>query len=403
MKRWWPERLTALLAVTFLSLPVALLSAPRTDVTAATDFKTLYASASCFARGASAYSLPGIAAVFTSGGVVLPPDWYGRASVYPPFTLALIAPLTALPMLTACRVWLLFSAALFACALAALARLAAERYQLPRVARLLLILLCAASPLSIIALLLGNVSVVVAALCILAACAHTRPMARALMLAAALLLKPHTAFWVLVALLFVPNLRILALRAAALASAAAALVAAWLAFHGRLALQLSAYRAILHSELTAGSMNAHTSVPLAIPAQLTALPSLLAQPLATFILATLLGLLLLASIRIRHRILSPELLIGAWCAFGLIATYHRAHDSLVLLLVLPIAFARLRRSARDLPGWLIILFLAALSIPGATFLNGRRAACAAFLLALLLIGLLFRAPPPRPGDSSLPA
>ena len=80
--------------------------AVHTRQNAASDFKTLYASAWCFVRGIDAYSFPNLGKVFEANGIVVPQSWYAHAPVYPPVTLALLAPLTLLPMDVAVYFWL---------------------------------------------------------------------------------------------------------------------------------------------------------------------------------------------------------------------------------------------------------------------------------------------------------
>jgi hypothetical protein len=95
--------------------------------------------------------------------------------------------------------------------------------------------------------------------------------------------------------------------------------------------------------------------------------------------------------------------MGAWLAFGLLATYHRAHDAMVLLLLLPWLFDALQRSPRRWRVWAVLSLIVALnlSVPfdlmrihvpnGAlssllTFLSQRQAAFADLGILLVLLG-----------------
>src|ERR1700694_3147660 len=83
----------------------------------ASDFKTLYASAWCFTHSVDAYDVSNIRNAFLANHVVTPLHWSGPMPVYPPFTLAGLAPLTLFPMATAAYIWTVVSAALMACAI----------------------------------------------------------------------------------------------------------------------------------------------------------------------------------------------------------------------------------------------------------------------------------------------
>jgi len=46
--------------------------------------------------------------------------------------------------------------------------------------------------------------------------------------------------------------------------------------------------------------------------------------------------------------------LACWSGLGMIATYHRAHDAIVLLVLAPWVVARLQRSRLDLAAWGVI-------------------------------------------------
>ncbi len=424
---YWPERLGSLIAVGGVLLSILLNFPVGTWQGSGSDFKTMYASASLLARGIDGYSFQNIAQTFTQQHVVQPASWYGHAPVYPPFTLALIAPLTALPMVAAVWTWVILSGFVIACAIASLARLAGQEFSLSRPWRLAVIALAAAWPLLSFGLEMGNVSVIVSALSILAVTAPENVgtnspslWLRSLGLATALLLKPHLAFWVLLALLLMRHrpARLLAVRAIALAVAGVAATSAWIATQHDLTLQIHSYRAMLHSELAAGSMGSQTRNLEAVAAQITSLESLLGfwsgHLHAVGLVLLLAGFAALVAVSLRLSAAAPEArlgLVSAWCAFGLIATYHRAHDCVVLILMLPWLLARVHASMRSsrldrlafpalalalilsiAPRWETSQWLATMPIigPAANLQLYRQAPVAAAILACLLIAHVLR-------------
>jgi hypothetical protein len=222
---------------------------------------------------------------------------------------------------------------------------------------------------------MGNVSVMVSALCILAVvpAEDTHGWFRAAGLAVALALKPHLAFWVLPALLLLPGRRgkVLALRTCAAGAALAAAILLWMAAHHQVLAQTHDFGAMLHGELTGGSMDPDKREIVAVPAQITSLRLLLGYLLparwvqaVTAVALGSLGLLLgWISTRISARRRDLRLLcLAAWCAFGMLASYHRAHDGTLLLLLLPVLVARLRRSWRDGLAWWAMLLYAGVSL-----------------------------------------
>ena len=108
---------------------------PREWQASGSDLKTLYASAACFRQHIDAYSFQNIAAVFRVNNVVPPENWYAHAPVYPPFTLATLAPLTFIPMVDSVYLWLIMGTLALACATFSLVRAADRRRRTQRTAR----------------------------------------------------------------------------------------------------------------------------------------------------------------------------------------------------------------------------------------------------------------------------
>jgi hypothetical protein len=168
----------------------------------------------------------------------------------------------------------------------------------------------------------------------------------------ALLLKPHLVVWIVLGLLLLgePAGRRIVLRAAALAASFCVVVAAWLALAGTLVLQAHSFLGILAVESAGGaSMNASSMQPLPVIVQITALSSLAGFWTRNQTAYTAIGwtLALLAAVAIYRstRILGERgklLAVGSCCALGMVATYHRALDGVLLLILLPWAINRLR-------------------------------------------------------------
>ena len=335
----------------------------------ASDFKTLIASSWCLVRGLNGYSFNDIARAFTWGGVVQPQSWFGHAPVYPPLTLALLAPLTVLPLWIAVYVWVLLSGVALAGAAAGLARFAGEAFGLGRPWRLMLVVAVAASPLAGFGLKLGNVSVVAASLCILAVAAPAagRLWPRALGLAVALMLKPHMALWVVVALLLVRSGRPLARQACGFAAVLAAVLYGYAVSRVGWGAEFGGYFAMLHSETAGGSMRAGNHELMEAAAQIVSLDSLLGydgagwlRVLGVVALVGLAAVLVWASLRLRGEVGRLQA-ASAWCSVGLIATYHRASDGTMLLVMLPWLAARLKARWWDGWAWAVLLAYAAVS------------------------------------------
>jgi hypothetical protein len=424
---WWPERVASLIA--FAAIFWMLL--PGFDVAsfdaAGSDIKTLYASSWCFAHNLNAYSFENIGRVFAENRVVTPPSWYGHAPVYPPFTLAVLVPLTFFPMVAAVYIWAAFSALMLAGAVASLARTAGETFQANRIWRLVIVALAAASPAASFALLVSNVSMVVFALCVFAVSA-TQDENRsdgnrwwgAVELALALLLKPHLAVWIAFALLVMRERegRILALRGTVLAGFIALLITVWLVLNPGMAAQMPHYLAVVRAEFAGGSLDVTARDLMTPAAQITSFASFIGYWMSTGLPSRLINLALIAAVslsllwatRSAKVALAREryLLLGAWCALGMVATYHRTQDGMMLFLLLPWLAGLLQRSWRSGLAWCVlgILALEQVEIPADTlawlslhglheftqFMIYRQAPLGALLLTIMLLAVALRAP-----------
>jgi hypothetical protein len=261
-------------------------------------------------------------------------------------------------------------------------RYAANEFDVGPVWRVVLAVLFAADPLVGFGLNLGNVSVAATAFCILAFVWRKSgtPWIRrgwrwvpATLLASAFVLKPHLAFWVGIAMLLLPEraARAVVVRAAAVVAGFTALTAGVMAATGTLALQTHDYLAMLSAEASAGaSMSAQSRIVLPVVSEITSLDSILGfwitNPLVRMALTclALLGLGLLA-VRLTRRVDSERaalLAVGAWSSLGLLATYHRTADAMLLLLLLPWALNRVRRTPWAWHTWAAVTLYLAMSV-----------------------------------------
>lgn len=352
----------------------------RSSRFAVSDYKTLYASGWCLAHGLDAYSIQNIEGVFAANHVVAPETWYGHMPVYPPFTLAVLMPLTVFPMVQSAFVWIGLSGLLMAFAVVALCRASSRFFGLPVLGRLGIIVLCAAGPLLGFGVDMGNVSVAVSALCILAVLLpeYLSSWIPAIALSAGILLKPHIAVWVCLAML-IGDARVrkggrrIARRSVALCGLAGVAVALWLGTQGMLGTQLRSYKAVVWSETHSGSMSPTMREPLPVVAQITSLQSTVGYwgtnhhhlfLLNLVICGGIIVFLLWTANRMRHNGAPPErrlLYATCWCVLGLTATYHRAHDGIVLLMLVPWVVGTLWRSWKNVGAWLVIFLYAAVS------------------------------------------
>jgi hypothetical protein len=348
---------------------------------AASDFKTLYASLWCFTHRMNAYDFANLQKVFVANGVVQPEKWFGHAPVYPWTTLALLSPLSALGMVPAAYVLVILSAVILAIAVAGLMRYAAASFNMGPVWRVAIAGLCASGPLLGFGMDLGNLSVTASALCFLAFVRrkHGTPFQSgsrwipSAALAMAFLLKPHLALWAGVGMLLLPEraTRSMVMRAIALVAGFTALTAGVMAAMGTLGFETHAYLAMLAAETSAGaSMNAASREVLPVVSQITSLDSIVGfwvtNPALRVLLtcAMLLGIGLLA-IRQTRRVDTERgalLAVGMWCTLGMLATYHRAHDAVLLLLLVPWAVDRVRRTPLAWHAWAAAALYFAMSV-----------------------------------------
>lgn len=116
-------------------------------------------------------------------------------------------------------------------------------------------------------------------------------------------------------------------------------------------------------------MSAGSREVLPVVAQIPALSSLIgfwtAAPLARALGWVVLLRLLITLWRTTRRVRSEpaaDLAVAAWCALGLLITYHRAHDAILLLLLTPWLANRLRREPANWRPWATVLLYGALSV-----------------------------------------
>ena len=373
--RWWPERLAPILALG--GVLIASLQAFHVHLwtDSGSDFKTLYASSHLFNTGRLAYNFPNLTGVFRANQIVVP-GWYAHAPTYPPFTLVTLAPIAALPMALAIYVWMALTVVALVDATWSMASLAERELNLSRPWRLLLAALVAASPLVSFGLQLGNVSMMASALCIMAVMApagrHLNWRAAALTLS--LLLKPHIALWLLVAMLVSRNRadRALVLRSVAWFAVAVSLILVSTFVHPY-GPQLRDYTHMVTSEILTGCLNPRNHELLPPAAEITSVQSLFGygldhaplQILTTLTLAGLAAALLFASRRFPADNAAARLeLLGAWSTFGLLVTYHRTHDGVILFFLLPWLLYRVSRRWADPVPWAVLAAYCFLAIGG---------------------------------------
>jgi hypothetical protein len=342
---------------------------------AGSDLKTLYASVWCFVHGGNAYTFGNMQHVFSANGVGPPHSWFGHAPVYPPMTLALLGPLGSIRMIPALYAFVLLSAVLAALSLLALLKYSNQNFDLGFVPRLIMVGLFAGGPLLAFALSVGNTSVPCAALAILAFTCRKwyPPWWCGLALALAIVLKPHLAAWMFLGMLVLPErvARTVALWAAVLVAAFTMVVSMTLAYTGTLGMQSIAYLSMLHAESSVGSsMSQASREVLPVEAQITSVSSVLGfwrsggslVLLAGWILLLLIAILVIWQTRLVRNESGASLAVGAWCALGLLVTYHRAADAIMLLVLLPWLMEKLRMSLRLWYAWAILAAYTALSI-----------------------------------------
>ena len=385
---------------------------------AGSDFKTVYASGRSFLSGVRAYNFPNLEKVFAANHVIKPFDWFAHAPTYPPFTFITLAPVIALPMVTAVYVWMALGAAALVGAIWSLGSAAERTFGLSRPWRLAILVAVAASPLTSFGLQIGNVSVVAGCLCIMAVATGetTHPNWRAAALTVSILLKPHVALCLMVGMLFSRNRsdRALVFRTGAFFVVLLLLYCLWGYTMLPFGMQFRDYAAMVHSEIATGCLNPRSREFLNLPPQITSLESMIGYFLDTpwMQFFTGLGLALFGGSLIYLSRTAPASradlrlqLLGTWSTFGLLATYHRTHDAIILFLLLPWILGRLHRNRMDWAGWgtavLLVLQFVGPDVPGlirlsheyagselAQFLVFREASLVTLLLLVLLLASL---------------
>jgi hypothetical protein len=140
---------------------------------------------------------------------------------------------------------------------------------------------------------------------------------------------------------------------------------------GTFSSQTRAYLAMLGTESSAGaSMNSASHEALPVVAQITSLNSILGFWLTNSMIRgglTCLLLLVLGALLIRRtRLVDTErgalLAIGAWCSMGMLATYHRAHDASLLILLVPWVISRIRDTPLRWPAWTAVALYCGMSV-----------------------------------------
>ena len=380
----------------------------RTTELAGVDFRSIYVSLVLFAHGQDPYAVDSFRSVYRAGGLPAPVSLFGHMPVYPPTTFALLLPLARLSGPAALWVWLVLSGFAVAFAIAMLARLAGREFGLSWPWRLGLVGLCAADPLVAFGLQIGNISNLVCALCIIAVCdAAGHPIFAALALAIGLLLKPHLAIWVVLAfaLIWGAQGRRVAAGAVAIATAFTAVVFAVLAVNGHAMSTVHNFPALLAAEQGSGSMSIDSTEKLFVGAQITDIATIPAPFAAPHWIGLLLRLVVaswaLAAAtwiyrRRRGGVFTPEqrlTLLAALFTAAMALTYHRALDANLLLILLPVILARLRRDPRDFFAIVLAALYASFAFgPSAGSLPDPTASVRAFLLfrqAALLTAAMF--------------
>lgn len=383
--------LAPVLAVLGLAVSRALAIVQLHTTTIACDFKTVLASARAFMHSQSPYDIPTLDHVFTAQNIVHPMRWADVMPVYPPFTLALIAPL-ALPSF-AFAIWTVYilSGLLFAAAAGLMVRRAYREANLPIVAVLAIAAAIGSSPPLSFAFTVLNPALPCAALCILVCSLHRRVQLRAVLLAAALVLKPHLAIWIVLALFLQRNResRAVAIRSAAVSIAFVLVASAFAALQGHLISDWQAYVHLMRYEVgSAAAMSSHAPGPVPLDFQNTSAIYLAALLPHGALLAFLALAACAAALFMRSRQAKLPVAAAAWTTLGLLVTYHRNYDAILLFIALPFLAADLLQPRRRL---LAIATLATIVLswiplaPGHLFLGSRQAALCAAILAVLLI------------------
>jgi len=352
----WVESLLCFVALIGLGLSLKTdFQNVRSAEYVATDYKTVYASADLFRRGRNPFSMPEIVEEYRKSGVVLPKNMFGHMPVYPPVTLLALWPLTYLSMDQSAVAWL-FASMLAVGAATSMLLSEARAQELHWSNRMLLLAFTIGTPMLGYALDIGNVSPAVGALATISLLIAIRESQRrdrgsrwpsvaagAASLGAALCLKPHLTIWILVGIALVcrrPG-RIMAALAGGLFILGNAISAVILWNRGAVREVAGSFLAMLRSERGSGSMAPASREILHVKSQITGLDSLLGllvQPpwrnaIIGAVLVSLFALLLIAAKRSRW--IRPDrnwqiLFVAAVFGVGMLVSYHRAHDAVIL-------------------------------------------------------------------------
>ena len=337
------------------------------------DFKQPYASARCVLRHCDPYSETDTRAAFLAAGGVDddPIVWSPYSALYPPFSLAALTPIAAMPYPVAHAVWEVLIAGLFSAAVLLTAALCVSPAS---GASLLTTSLLAAFTLSsTILLMLGQISgVVIALLAIGFSCLIRNrffPLA-VICFTAAVLLKPHDAAIPLLYLLFAGRHWRRAFAVVFVLSVAfAAGSVLWFQHMPTTAHWLPELRANLAGNAAPGAVNNPAGRLQGV--ELTNLQALYGlienRPAfyndASFVTtALLLAAWLVPVVRLRNTFGKHVLAIAAIACLALLPIYHRQYDTRILLLTFPAVAFLLAHARRRLWGVLGILLLAASTV-----------------------------------------
>ncbi len=344
------------------------------------DFKQPYASARCLLTGCDPYSEADTRAAYLAAGgvdddkVVFDP----YSALYPPFSLAALAPVAALPYPAAHAVWEALIAAGFSAAALLTAQLCLDAGA--ALAPALLLALLTAS--STILLMLGQVSGVVIALVAIAFFCVLRgrllPLAGACFFVA-LMLKPHDAGLPFLYLAFAgPRARRMFFAVAALGLVFAGGSLLWFAHAPGTAHWLPELRANLQGNAAPGSVNSpasgHTQA-----VNLTDLQAIFAavrdrasfyNGAALLVSVGLFAAWAVPAARLRDTLPKHLLAVAAISCLMPLPIYHRQYDTRILLLAFPaVAYLLAERGRRVWGLFALLLMTVATVVTAHPFLN----------------------------------
>ena len=344
----FPTQLKSRLAFFLVVLSILVFAArgihDEREVLKFRDFKQPYASARCLLKGCNPYSERDTAAAFTQADGVDDDDkvFQPYSALYPPFSLAMLAPVAALPYPVAEKVWLVATSLLFGIAVLLIAELC-----VPYGSLAVAVVLAMLTVSSTILLMLGQVSGPVIALIVIGLWCLLRQRflwLAPICLTLAFVLKPHDAALLI---LYLPFAGPIWRRAFWQTTAATALIVVagtlWCAHQPASAHWLQDLEANLKGNSTAGNVNDpgtgnYEAVNMANLQALLA-PLLPAQKTYT-VAAAAVSLLILAAwawlaLRTPQSLPKHLLAIASMSCILLLPVYHRQYDTRILLLLLP--------------------------------------------------------------------